>query len=144
MSRSFSTSFETDLPAQEVFEAVVDVRSWWFGDIQGSAAAVGDEFTYEVPGVHRSTQRVTALEPGSRVEWLVIDSRLDFASVPHEWTGTTVRFDIEQVDGRSRLRFTHEGLVPELHCYSSCSGGWTHFVDGSLRSLVTAGEPAQH
>jgi uncharacterized protein YndB with AHSA1/START domain len=144
MNASFSTSFEVDRTPEEVYEAVVDVRSWWFGDIDGSTSAVGDVFSYEVPGIHWSAMRVTELEPGSRVAWEVTGSRLDFADVPDEWTGTTVRFAIEPVDGGTRLRFTHEGLAPDLGCYSSCSAGWAHFVDGCLRTRIATGLPAQH
>jgi hypothetical protein len=139
---SFTTSFVVDQNRDEVYDAVVDVRSWWFGDIEGSSAHLGDEFSYSVPGTHWNAMRVTELVRGERVAWLVTDSRLEFTDVPDEWTGTTIAFDIEPADTGTRLRFTHVGLVPALQCFTDCSSGWGHFVAGSLRTRIVTGAPA--
>jgi uncharacterized protein YndB with AHSA1/START domain len=138
----FTASIEVDRSPQDVFDAVVDVRSWWFGDIDGGTDQLGDEFTYCVPGTHWNAMRVTELVPGERVAWLVTDSRLEFTDVKDEWTGTTVTFDIEPTETGSRLRFTHVGLVPAFECFSGCSNAWGSFVRGSLKNRIeTGGQP---
>jgi hypothetical protein len=38
------------------------------------------------------------------------------------------------------LWFTHVGLVPDVECFGACSTAWLHYVNGSLRSLITTGE----
>ena len=136
---SFTTSFVVDQKSDEVYDAVVDVRSWWFGDIDGSSDHLDDEFTYSVPGTHWNAMRVTELVPGARVGWLVTDSRLEFTDVKDEWTGTTVTFDIEATPSGSRLRFTHVGLVPAYECFSDCSNAWGSFVRGSLKDRIETG-----
>ena len=135
---SFTTTIEVVQSPEQVFAAVVDVRSWWFGDIEGSSDHLGDEFTYTVPGIHWNAMRVTELVPGEKVAWLVTDSRLEFTQVKDEWTGTTITFDIDPVDGGTRLRFTHAGLVPDYQCFTDCSNAWGSFVHGSLKTRIVA------
>jgi hypothetical protein len=42
-------------------------------DIQGCTGQVGDEFSFEVPGVHYSKLRVSDVVPGELVVWTVIE-----------------------------------------------------------------------
>ena len=60
---SYTTTLVVDESPEQVFDAVVDVRSWWFGDIEGSTDELGDEFTYSVPGIHWNAMRVTEARP---------------------------------------------------------------------------------
>ncbi|SER04903.1 Activator of Hsp90 ATPase homolog 1-like protein [Lentzea xinjiangensis] len=138
--RAYSTSFTVEQSPDEVFAAVVDVRAWWTGEIEGSAGEQGAEFTYRHPPQHYSRQRVTEFEPGRRVVWRVVDSHLSFVSEPAEWTGSDITFDIAAVDGGTELRFTHVGLVPDVECFGACSTAWLHYVNGSLHSLITTGQ----
>lgn len=135
----YSTSFTVEQSPDEVFAAVMDVSAWWTGEIEGSADAVGTEFSYRHPPQHYSLQRVIELDPSRRVVWRVLDSHLSFISEPAEWTGSEIVFDIVQVAGGTELRFTHVGLVPDVECFGACSAGWLHYVSGSLRSLITTG-----
>ena len=134
----FRTTFTVDRTPEEVFAAINDVRGWWTGDIQGGSDALGDEFTYRHEDVHRSTQRVTHLVPGRRVEWLVTDAHLSFSADPAEWEGTRVVFDIRPGQDGTEVSFTHVGLSPEAECYESCSSAWGYFVNGRLRRRITA------
>ncbi len=136
---SFTTTFEVAQPPERVFDAIRDVRGWWSGAIDGSTREVGDEFTYEVPGIHWCRFRITRVEAPSRIAWLVTDSWLTFTETKDEWTGTTVAFDVMDRDGLTQVRFSHEGLLPELECYELCSGAWTGYIAGSLRHLILTG-----
>src|SRR3954467_9631335 len=103
MSTSFRTSFTVDRTPGQVYDAVCDVRSWWSGEIEGSTDTLGEEFGYTVPGVHFSRQRVTELDPGRRVAWLVVASRLDYLQDKQEWDGTTIAFDLQERDGGTEV-----------------------------------------
>ena len=83
MTASFTTTITVNASAQEAFDAINDVAGWW-GRITGSTTAVGDEFVYVVPGLHYSGFRITELEPGRRVAWLVTGSHLDFVADKQE------------------------------------------------------------
>ncbi|MEO6089504.1 MAG: SRPBCC domain-containing protein [Umezawaea sp.] len=137
--QSFTTTFSVDRTPREVFDAVVDVRGWWSEDIDGGTAEAGDEFEYRNGDVHTCKVRITEVVPDRRVSWLVLENHFDFTADQTEWAGTTVDFDIAEVDGRTELRFTHGGLVPVHECYDVCSTAWGFYVGDSLRELVTTG-----
>ena len=143
MTANFTTTIEVNASAQDAFDAINDVSGWW-GRVTGTTTAVGDEFVYVVPGLHYSGFRVTELEAGRRVAWLVTGSYLDFVADKQEWNGTTVRFEIAEADGRTRVTFTHDGLTADDDCYDICTNAWGMFVNGSLRSLIDTGEGAPY
>ncbi len=137
--QDFTTTFTVDQSPQEVFAAVTDVRSWWSESIVGDSAELGDVFLFEVPGVHRTTQTLTEVVPGRRVVWHVTDSWLGFVRDTSEWEGTDVVFEIEAAGGRTEVRCTHVGLVPDVECYDACSSAWSSYLAGSLRDRITTG-----
>jgi activator of Hsp90 ATPase-like protein len=138
--RGYSTSYTVEQSPEEVFAAILDVCAWWTGQIEGRADELGAEFSYRHPPQHYSLQRVIELEPGRRVVWQVTDSHLSFISEPGEWTGSDIVFDIVPAADGTELRFTHVGLVPDVECFGACSTAWLHYVNGSLRNLITTGE----
>ncbi|MDT7661043.1 MAG: hypothetical protein QOD04_599 [Pseudonocardiales bacterium] len=136
---SYTTSFTVANPPAEVFAAVNAPRAWWMTDIQGATRQVGDEFSFEVPGVHYSKLRVTEMVPDELVVWRVIEGRVQFVADPDEWTGTEIRFELSEHDSATTLRFTHVGLHPDHECYEACSGAWSLYAGDSLRTLLTTG-----
>ena len=134
----FSVAFTVPQSPDEVFAAINNVRGWWSGDIEGSTDELGAEFTYRYEEMHRSKQRITEVVPARRVAWHVLDGYLEFVKDKTEWTGTDITFDISQVAGGTEVRFTHVGLVPDYECYGACSNAWGSYINGSLRSLITA------
>ena len=146
----YSTSLTVQQSADEVYAAILNVGGWWTGEIEGRADEVGVEFAYRHLPQHYSLQRVVELEPGRRVAWQVVDSKLAFVSEPSEWTGSQIVFDIAPAAagsapehlraGSTELRFTHIGLVLDVECFGACSTAWRHYVNGSLHSLITTGE----
>lgn len=137
---SFTSTFLVARTPREVYEAVIDVRGWWTGELTGKSARVGDEFTFRYEDLHRSRQRVVEAVPGERVAWLVTEAHLGFAEDPGEWVGTRVVFDITTEGDKTRLRFTHIGLSSECECYDACHDGWTFYIQRSLRSLILTGK----
>ena len=113
-SQSFTTTYAVERTPEEVYDAVLDVRAWWTGEIDGPADQVGEAFTYRHPPQHDTTQQVVELVSGRRVVWLVTAARLTFVSEPGEWTGTSIVFDIVPTATGSELTFTHVGLVPDF------------------------------
>ncbi|WP_433193705.1 SRPBCC family protein [Nocardia sp. CA-107356] len=138
-SQSFTTTISVDRTAEEVFNAVTDVRGWWSRAVEGGTERSGDEFVFTVPGIHRSEMRLTEVVPNKKVVWLAVDNRLEFVEDKTEWNGTEIHFDISEKNGKTELRFTHIGLVPEFECFDACSTGWSFYINESLRDLITTG-----
>jgi hypothetical protein len=137
----FTTAFEVSRTVEEVYAAVLNVRAWWTGTIEGGTDRLGQEFTYRFQDLHFSRQKITELTPGKRVVWRVTEAHLSFAKEPDEWAGTDIIFTMRPVAGGTELQFTHRGLSPEVECYAACSSGWRTFIKGSLFHLLSTGQP---
>lgn len=136
----FSTTLLLDKTPAEVFNAITNVRGWWSNEIQGNAAELNDEFIFQVKDVHYSRQKLVEVVRDKKIVWLVTESEITFVKNKSEWTGTKVIFEISKKDNKTQLVFTHEGLIPEVDCYSACSPAWTEYVQHSLFRLITTGK----
>ncbi|HTA43465.1 MAG TPA: SRPBCC domain-containing protein [Bryobacteraceae bacterium] len=135
----YTVTFSVDQAPEEAFAAINNVRGWWSGEIEGDTNKLGAEFTYRYQDVHRSRQKITEFVHGKRIVWHVSDSDLSFAKDKSEWTGTNIVFELSSKNGRTEVRFTHKGLVPQFECYGNCSNAWGLLVGGTLRNLITKG-----
>lgn len=139
-SQDFTTAFLVDQSPDEAFAAIVDVRGWWSGEIDGRTDKLGEEFTYRYEDVHFSRQRITEFVPGQRIVWRVLDAYLNFTEDPDEWVGTEVTFEVSRKSDQTEVRFSHVGLVPEVECFDKCSNAWGFYINNSLRHLITTGQ----
>lgn len=136
----YSTTITVAGSPDAAFAAISDARGWWSDSIEGSTAALGDEFTFHVPGVHWSRHRVAEAVPGKRIVWDVLDARLEFVEDKTEWVGTQIVFDLGAGSDETTVRFTHIGLVPEYECFDTCASTWGRLMSGSLKRLIVNGE----
>lgn len=139
-NQSYSTSFTVDTSPEEVFAAINNVRGWWSGEITGDTDKLGAEFTYRVPNVHMSKQKITEFIPDKKIVWRVVDANLSFVKDKAEWKDTDIVFEIAKKGNQTEVRFTHVGLVPSYECYKDCSNAWAMLVKGNLRKLITTGK----
>ena len=137
---NFTTTILVDNSKEEVFNAINDVRNWWQGEVEGRTDQLNAEFSYSVPGIHFSKQKIVEIIPNEKIEWLITDSKLSFVKDQTEWTGTKIVFEISDVNNKTQVRFSHLGLVPEFECYGDCSNAWGKLIQESLFSLITTGK----
>lgn len=137
---NFTTTITVDNSPKEAFDAINNVSAWWQGEVEGNTNNLNDEFIYRMKDFHFSKQKLVELVPNEKVVWLVTDSNLSFAKNKSEWTGTKIVFDITEVNNKTQIHFTQEGLVNEFECYNACSNAWQQLVGQSLYSLITTGK----
>ncbi|MCH5598880.1 SRPBCC family protein [Niabella ginsengisoli] len=139
-NQHFTTSFLVKATAQQVFDAINNVRGWWSENIEGPTDKLNTQFDYHYQDVHRASIKVVEFVPGKRVAWHVVDNYFKFTVDKSEWTGTDIIFEISEKDGQTHLVFTHRGLVPSYECYNVCHDAWTHYIQDSLKGLILNGE----
>jgi hypothetical protein len=135
----FTTTISVDQTPKEAFNAINNVRGWWSEEIEGSTNKLNDEFKYHFQDLHRTELKIVELTPEKKIVWFVKDNYFKSMKDKSEWIGTKIIFEISQNDNKTQIQFTHLGLVPEYECYNVCREGWTHYINNSLRSLITTG-----
>ncbi|SKA06371.1 Activator of Hsp90 ATPase homolog 1-like protein [Chitinophaga eiseniae] len=150
--QNFATTLLVDQSPSEVYKAVTDPRAWWSEEIKGGTSKAGDVFDYHFEDIHRSRMELIESVPDRKVVWLVLENQfrpgLFGEHVIHngsendkaEWVNTRIVFDITKENGKTKLHFVHDGLVPDYECYDVCINGWKHYIQESLHSLITTGK----
>lgn len=138
-NQNFKTTITIDQSAEEVFNAIANVRGWWSENILGNTNNINEEFFYQYKEVHQSKMRITEYLPFKRIGWLVLENKFSFTKDESEWKGNKIVFDISEKDGKTQLDFIQEGLTPVYECYEVCQDAWTSYIHGSLKNLITTG-----
>lgn len=136
----FTTTIVVDQTPKEVFKAINNVRGWWSEEIEGSTDKLNAVFNYHYEDIHRCQIKIIESIPDQKVVWLVVDNYFSFTKDKAEWTGTKIIFEISKKDGKTQIRFTHQGLVPAYECFEICQDAWTTYIQHSLRGLITTGK----
>lgn len=139
-TKDFTSSILVDQTPEQAFNAITNVRGWWSEEIEGGTAKLNDEFDYHYEDVHRCKIKLIEVVPNQKVVWLVLQNYFKFTQDTTEWTGTKIIFEITEKDGKTQVRMTHQGLVPQYECYEICRDSWTNYIQNSLRNLISTGK----
>jgi uncharacterized protein YndB with AHSA1/START domain len=121
---------------EKVYDALTTVEGlagWWTDDTSGNGD-VGGVLEFRFPPVGGFDMQVVELQPRQRVAWRVVDG-------PKEWIGTTIHWDLRQVDDYTIVLFKHQGWKEQVEFMNHCSTKWASYLL-SLKSLVETGEGA--
>lgn len=138
--QNYTTAILVNQSLEKAFEAVNNVGGWWTENINGNTQKLNDEFEVRFGDVHYSKQKLIEFIPDRKVVWLVTASKLSFVKNQEEWTSTRIVFELSESNGKTLVRFTHLGLVPEYECHDACTGAWSGYVHGSLKQLIETGK----
>ncbi|BAU55322.1 SRPBCC family protein [Mucilaginibacter gotjawali] len=143
--RSYTATIEVARAPQDVFNCINAVPKW-FKDkgFEGSSTKLNDEFIFcygDGDHAHYSKQKLVEFIPGKKVVWLITDSKINWIEKnKEEWNNTKVVFELSTKGDKTILHFTHEGLVPELNCYSNTVLGWNMIIKDWLFNFITNGK----
>jgi hypothetical protein len=140
ISTDYTLAFEVKKNPTEVFNTIMDVPGWWTEDFKGRSEKLNDEFEVRFADIHYSRHKLIELIPGNKIVWRVTDSQLNFLKDKTEWTGTTNVFEISSVGNKTRIVFTHRGLVPQIECFNDCTKGWNYYLKESLLPMLEKGK----
>lgn len=111
--------------AGKVYDALTTqegLAGWWTRQtIAKPEVGFLNTFTF---GTIVNELEITRLIPNKTVEWQCIISNKD-------WVGTTISFDLEEKEGKTILRFVHDGWREVADMYEICNYNWAL----ALRSL---------
>jgi hypothetical protein len=136
----FTTIISVDQTPEEAFNAINNVRGWWSEEIEGGTEKLNDEFNYHFRDVHICKMKIIESVPGERIVWLVLENYFNFIKDLNEWIDTKIIFEIADKNGKTEIRMTHQGLVPEYECFDICKNAWTQYIQESLFNLITTGQ----
>lgn len=140
-SHDFTTTFLVDQTPQEVFNAITNFRGWWSEDIEGRTDKLNEVFIYRYKDVHWCKLMLIEKLQGEKLVYHVLDNQFSvFTKDKTEWINTKLLFNISAEGNKTRVKFTHVGLVPEYECFEVCNVAWSTFINKSLFSLITTGE----
>ena len=111
------------------------IRTWWDGQVEGSAAEEG-ELRFDIADSDDySLMRVESVVVPTDVVWSVIED----SGYSGEWSNTAIRFHLQDdVDGSTTLALHHQGLTPALDCYEDCSSGWDSYLSRMKQAAETS------
>ena len=139
-NNDFNSSISVNISADEAIKKISNLPAWWGVPFTGSSEKLNDEFVVKMGGESFFNFTVSELIPGKRIVWLVTDCFMPWYTDKKEWANTKLIFDLTENNGKTDLKFTHEGLRPNIECYKDCEKGWTHWIQKSLFSYFTTGK----
>lgn len=119
---------------EAVYQAITTpagLAGWWTREATADDA-VGGFATFRFGERYFDRMKITALEPGRRVEWECVEG-------DKEWIGTTFLFDLESDQGHTVLRFTHADWREETDFFAHCNYHWGYYIR-SLKLFAETGE----
>ncbi len=139
-NKSFTSTFVVDQNPTAAFNAIKNFRAWWSEDIEGNTDQLHEVFFYHYKDIHLCKIKLIEIVPDQRLVYLVLENEFNFIDDKTEWVNTKLIFDITNEGGKTKVQFTHEGLVPAYECYNICNEAWSTYIQESLFSLITTGK----
>ena len=140
LTENYSASIMVPVTATDTLKKISNLPGWWGVRFSGKAEKLNDEFEIKMSGDSYFKMRVAELTPAKKLVWLVTDCHMPWYTDKNEWTNTKLIFDVVENNGSTILKFTHQGLTPDVECYKDCSPGWSHWIQTSLFSYLTTGQ----
>lgn len=125
--------------AEEVMKKISRINLWWRKDFSDSAEKLDDKFTVPFGEPSFVDFVVSEFVPNKKVVWKVTDCYLPWFQDKKEWNNTEVVFQLSEENDKTKIDFTHVGLIPEIECYNVCENGWNGHIK-TLEKFINEGK----
>ncbi|RYE18684.1 MAG: SRPBCC domain-containing protein [Sphingobacteriales bacterium] len=139
-TQDYTATILVDQDPKTAFKAIKNFHAWWSEEIEGETDKLNKEFFYHYKDVHLCKLKLVELVPDKKLVYQVLDNQFSFIEDKSEWVGTKLIFDIAAEGGKTKVTFTHKGLVPQYECYKVCNDGWNNYIKTSLYNLIATGK----
>jgi uncharacterized protein YndB with AHSA1/START domain len=133
MTHSIKHLFHINAKRNDVFKAISTIEGlsgWWTTKTSGKAGK-GDIIQFRFGDVGPD-MKVTEVKPNEGIKWECVAS-------PHGWVGHTFSIMLDENEGKTRVRFSHDGWNEQDDFYAICSFSWGRYME-SLRQLCQTGK----
>lgn len=139
-NNSFTKTISVNKSPGEAFDAIKDFRGWWSEEIEGRTDTLNDNFLYHYKDIHRCKIKLIEYLPERRLVYQVVENEFNFVKDKKEWVDTKLIFEISPEGSGTKIKFTHEGLVPHYECYQVCNDAWSGYIGNSLKNFIQTGK----
>lgn len=137
--KDFHRTITVNASPQQAMKKISQVNLWWAKNLTGNAEKLNDKFSVHFGDTFVDFQ-IIELIPGKKVVWKVTDCNLHWIKAKKEWNNTEVVFEISPENNKSKIDFTHVGLVPGVECFEDCEVGWNGHITESLTNFINEGK----
>jgi hypothetical protein len=137
--KSFTTAITVDKDISSTFNSIKNFKAWWSEEIEGNTDRLNETFFYHYKDVHLSRIKLIEMEADKKLVYQVVDNEFNFTKDKTEWINTKLIFDLTTDGDKTKVVFTHQGLVPAYECYNVCNDAWTSYIQGSLKDFIETG-----
>ena len=138
--KNFTATILVNQNPATAFHAIQNLRAWWSEEIDGNTDKLNEEFFYHYKDIHLCKIKLIELVADKKLVYQVLENQFNFIKDQTEWVGTKLIFEITREGDKTKVQFTHEGLVPEYECYEVCNDAWSGYIKNSLYKLIAAGK----
>lgn len=138
-NKNYHRTITVNAPAEAAMKKISQVNLWWKKDFSGSTDNLNDKFTVPFQETSFVDFVISEFLPNKKVVWKVTDCYLPWFQDKKEWNNTEVVFELSEENGKTKIDFTHVGLIPEVECYEVCEKGWNGHVN-DLVKLINEGK----
>ncbi len=134
MTYSIKHLYHINAPKQKVYEAISTLnglKNWWTIQVEGSAET-GSILQFNFGDFKGPAMQVRALIPHEKIEWECVGEAQD-------WRGNTFTFLLDENEGKTRVRFSHDGWEAQDDFYAACCFSWARYLE-SLRQYCQTGK----
>ena len=105
------------------------LKGWWTSEAKAEEFVGGiAEFIFGEQ--YHNKMKITNLLNSTKVEWKCLEG-------DKEWIGTTFLFDLEEKDGSTILRFSHNNWKEETDFFASCNYHWGYYMSSLAKYCET-------